>query len=130
MGPQAPSTFTVKEELVFLRGMLPELDYTNSETEVRTVIAATVLNGSEKSIGLYDFEFLEATGKHLCVPAHTTDLEWTGRAVKELAGSGCVYVRLLHDEQGDSDSVESVGSCDSPELKIVKIETPGTYILH
>ena len=76
---------------------------------------------------MYDFEFLEASGKQLCVPAHTAELEWTRRAVKELAGSGCVYVWLIDDGESDSDSG---ASCNSPEVKVVKIETQGAYYIN
>ena len=129
MGEQAPSSFTLKEDIILLRGMLPEMDYGSSETEVRTIISATLQSGLKKSIGLFDFEFLEAAGKQLCVPVHTSELEWTGRAVKELAGSGCVYVRIITDEESDESDCDSscVTSCDSPK---VKIETPGTYYIN
>ena len=70
---------------------------------------------------MYDSEFLEATGKQLCVPAHTAELEWTRRVVKELAGSGCVYVWLIDD------GADSGASCNLPEVKVVKIETQGAY---
>lgn len=67
---------------------------------------------------------MKATKKHWCVPAHTTHLEWTDTAVKELAGSECVYVQLFHDEQCTSDFAEFVATCDSQDINIVKIETP------
>ena len=69
---------------------------------------------------------MEAAGKQLCVPAKSTKLEWTGRAVKELAGNGCVYVRLIKTESGDNS--DSVTTCSSPELELVKIEMPGTLL--
>ena len=129
MGEQAPSSFTLKEDIIQLRGMLPEMDYGSSETKVRTIISATLQSGLKKSIGLFDFEFLEAAGKQLCVPAHTSELEWTGRAVKELAGSGSIYVRIITDEESNESDCDSscATSCDSPE---VKIETPGTYYIN
>ena len=79
---------------------------------------------------LSDFEYLEATGKNLCVPAQQSDFEWTGRAVKELAGSGAVYVRLTTDLCSDSsdESPDSpMGSFNEPDVKIVKIEKSGNY---
>lgn len=123
MGTQPPTTFTIKENLILLRGMLPELEYTSGEQNIRSIIV-DIINGSvDTAIDLYDFEFLEAAGKQLCVPAKTAKLEWTGRAIKQLAGSGCVYVRLTQTESEKSDSI---ASCSSPELELIKIERPGT----
>ena len=74
---------------------------------------------------LSDFEFLEANGKNLCIPAKSAKLEWTGRAVKELAGSGSIYVRLCTEKEGlatSSSEPESEGSVKEPEVKITKFE--------
>ena len=122
MGPKAPNSFTIKESLVFLRGMLPEIGYEFNEKQVRKCILDTI-NASEEVPVISDpfsFEFLEASGKRLCVPAQAPELEWTGKALKHLSGSGSLYVRLnceINDEISDTAS--------SPELEIVKVETPG-----
>ena len=132
MGPKAPSSFTIKNSLVYLRGMLPEIGYEFSEEQVRKCILDTI-NASEEvpvNTDLYCFEFLEAYGKQLCVPAQTSELEWTGKALKHLAGSGSLYVRLLC-EMNESDHENSGfdnAPSSSPELKIVKVETPGKTI--
>ena len=71
----------------------------DSELEVRSEISSVIVNFGEEmgSCSRYSFEFIEATGKNLCVPAKPNGLEWCGEAVKNLARSGQVYVRLLYD---------------------------------
>lgn len=130
MGAHPPTTFTIKEDLILIRGILPELEYTSSERHIRNTIADTINGYTESDISLDSFEFLEAAGKRLCVPAKSPELQWTGRALKELAGSGSIYVRLTLTESESSESIESDSvNCSSPELKIVKIETPGTIAI-
>ena len=34
------------------------------------------------SCSCYSFEFIEATGKSVCVPAKSSKFEWAGKAVK------------------------------------------------
>ena len=135
MGPKAPNSFTAKEDLVFLRGMLPEIGYEFNERQVRKCILDTINASEEVPVitDLYSFEFLEANGKRLCVPVQTPELEWTGKALKHLSGSGSLYVRL-NCEISESDH-ENSGSFDdsassSPELEIVKVETPGNETLY
>ena len=41
-----------------------------------------------------DFEFINMAGKQASVTQCKQGFEWNGRAVKELAGAGAVYVRL------------------------------------
>ena len=129
---QPSTTFTIKENLIFLRGMLPEMDYTTNEQTIRRIITS-ILNESvdvtTNTIGPYDFEFLEANGKKLRVLAKSSDLKWTGRAIKELAGSGCVYIRLVPEKSdlfcNTPEIVELEPVKSSPELELVKIERPG-----
>ena len=134
MGPKAPGVFNLKENLVLLCGMLPEIGYEFSEKQIRKCICDTINASEQASIVIEpdDFEFLEAYGKRLWVPAQTSELEWTGKALKQLAGSGCIYVQLIRDmcvdESENSDSIDSEVSCSSPELKIVKVETPGNEV--
>lgn len=133
MGSDAPQNFTLKGDHVLLRGMLPEISIDASEREIRSQIRDTITDSSTLSGCLVnDFEFLEATGKSLCVPAQQADFEWSGRAVKELAGSGSIYVRMTTDlELGDlsnlSDYLASSpdSSSKEPDIKIIKVECPG-----
>jgi hypothetical protein len=65
------------------------------------------------SLGAGDFEFMEASGKCLCVPAQQPGFKWTGRAVKQLAGNGAVYVTEEREGEecssDDSDSLPDIG---------------------
>lgn len=84
MGSKAPRNFDLKEVYVLMRGMLPEISVEADEKAVREVIINTIRD-SEKTlndISWNDFEYLEASGKCLCVPAHQSNFEWTGRAIK------------------------------------------------
>lgn len=67
-----------------------------SKLEVHSDIAKVIVNSGEDvgSCSQYSFEIIEASGKSLCVPR---GFEWTGKAIKNLAGSGQVYIRLLYD---------------------------------
>ena len=99
--------FTLKESSVILRGLLPEIDVESNERDVRDAIVNVIVNSDQEmtACSRYSFEFIEASGKSLCVPAKPSSFEWTGRAVKNLAGSGQVYVRLLFDlVSSDSES--------------------------
>ena len=119
MGRNAPRSFALKEVYVWMRGMLPEIEMTASEQEVRGFISNTI------SFSPIDFEFMEASGKCLCVPAQQAKFEWTGRAVKQLAGTGAVYIRL-REEREEGFSEELSDSSDSlPDLKISKGENSG-----
>lgn len=63
--------FTLKESSVTVRGLLPEIDLEASEQEVRDIIANVIANSDEemRTCSRYSFEFIEACGKSLCVPA-------------------------------------------------------------
>ena len=71
MGPNPPSKFGLKESMVVLRGLLPEISLDASEPEVRKVIRDT-MRDSENTLSMilpHDFEYMEATGKiSLCQP--------------------------------------------------------------
>jgi hypothetical protein len=133
MGSDAPQSFGLKESIVLLRGMLPEIGIDASEHEVRNFIRDT-MKDSDKTLAMLlptDFEFMEADGKALCTPAHQSGFEWTGRAVKQLAGCGAVYVQLMtereeSDRNSDSSSFSSGFPIIEPEIKIVRIENAGT----
>ena len=91
-----------------------------------------------------DFEFIGATGKSLCVPDRQNGFKWSGRALKNLAGSGQVCVRLIHDLENGSCSDDALPSVSlsggnsqhsysdspvsSPEVTLVKVE-PSPRIL-
>ena len=98
-GDDQPCKFTLKEYMVLARGMLPEIGLEESEEEIRKKIAETLRNSDDThdvtltltlntlaclSSHTDDFEFLEASGKTMCVPARSKELEWTG--------GGCVSI--------------------------------------
>ena len=81
-----------------------------------------------------DFQFIDMNGKQASIPNCKAGFLWDGCAVKELAGSGCLYVRFTSDV-GDSPSGEerklpniSVKWRNDDDVLIVK-ETPGTSAL-
>ena len=119
MGEKAPKQFTLKDSVIALRGVLPEIDVEARELDIRRVIADMIISGGEEflSCSRYSFEFIEANGKSLYVPAKPTGFEWSGKAVKNLAGNGQVYVRLLYDPFSNSDSEDfPVVNCRQPPL--------------
>lgn len=77
MGPKAPRKFGIKEMYVFMRGLLPQISLGASEDEIREIIINTIRDSESKlsELSSRDFEFLEATGKCLEVPACQTSLE-------------------------------------------------------
>ena len=114
MGEAAPKQFTLKDSVVAMRGLLPEIELQASELEVRSEITSVISNFGEEmsSCSRYSFEFIEANGKNLYVPGNPRGFEWSGKAIKNLAGSGQVYVRLLYDL--DQSSTESDVQDDLP----------------
>ena len=116
MGESAPKQFTLKDNIVALRGLLPEIDVQASELEVRSSIASVIVNFGEEmgACTRHSFEFIEANGKSLCVPAKPRGFEWTGKAIKQLAGTGQVYVRLLYNP--DLSSSASDTESDMPNV--------------
>lgn len=104
MDSNAPRHFTLKESIVAVRGLLPEIDTEATEDEVCSEIQSVITNSGEdtSTYTLYGFEFTEATGKYLYVPAKLKGFQWSGRALKNLAGSGQVYVRLLYNPDSSS----------------------------
>ena len=67
------------------------------------------------------FEFIDMSGKQASVPQCKTGFSWDGCAVRELAGSGCLYVRLTSDigffPSGSDDEIRNKGkSSDSDSM--------------
>lgn len=127
MGLDVPRRFALKESFVLMRGILPEIEVSAEESVVRNSVTEAIKHCERTlaSLGPAGFEFLEASGKCLCIPAHNPGLKWTGRAVKELAGTGAVYVRLTEEREEEEDSCSDSSSSTLPDVKLVKVETPG-----
>lgn len=57
-----------------------------------------------------DFEFINMSGKQASIAYCKDNFEWDGRAIKELSGSGSVYVHLT--KCTDFEEVLTVSSDD------------------
>ena len=98
MGTDAPRQFGLKETYVVMRGMLADISVESDENTVRKHIRDVIRSDDKYSMILSsEFEFLEANGKNIFVPAMPPGFVWSGKAVKNLAGNGAIYVRLLVD---------------------------------
>jgi len=97
MGTRPPNSFSRSDNLILARGLLPSLPVTISELEIRAEIHELIkcMCGEDTAdLTPNDFEFINMSGKSASVPLCKDGFEWNGRAVKELAGNGCVYVRM------------------------------------
>ena len=126
MGEKPPKSFGLKESYVIIRGMLPDISLTATEEEVRSHIRNVIV--SDKSYACCtekDFEFLEANGRNVCVPAKPSDFTWNGKAVKSLSGTGAVYVRFIVDDEilSISSSSSDSESEDGSGVKIRKTDS-------
>lgn len=105
MGSDAPRQFGLKETYVLMRGMLADISLESDEKTVRRHICDVIRSDEKLSSCLScDFEFLEANGKNIFVPAMPPGFVWSAKAVKNLAGNGAIYVRLLIDPEDESKS--------------------------
>ena len=127
MGSKGPKSFGLKESYVLMRGILPEMSVDASEGEIRHGIFKTMRDSEPtlRELTSTDFEFMEASGKCMSVPAQQVGFEWTGRAVKQLSGTGAVYVRLLVERELSSDDSSQSSDAAEPEVKVIKVEPPG-----
>ena len=101
-----------------VRGLLPDIDVCATEKEVRSDIASVIKTFDDMMAccTTFDFEFIAASGKSLCVPARKEGFKWSGRALKNLAGNGQEYVRLTCD-------LEAISSSES-ELPVSPLSSP------
>jgi hypothetical protein len=101
-----------------MRGLLPPIPLESTE-DIRREMCEVKRSSSEfADCGTNDFEFIDMSGKQASVPRYKAGFEWNGRAVKEWAGSGCLYVRFTKYvgelSSGDSDS----------DLPQITVQTP------
>ena len=120
MGSKSPNAFTRAEKFISVRGLLPSLPVDSSECEIRSEICEVIKSNSstdDPEVGPDDFEFINVTGKQASIPHCKEGFEWDGRSVKELAGSGSVYVRLTkrmrYEISSSSDPEECPPAFDS-----------------
>ena len=100
MGASSPKGFSRCDTNICLAGLLPAISLEASKETVRKEICEVIHSCSSpnlSNIGPEDFEFVAMNGKHGAIPQCKKGFKWNGRAVKELAGSGSVYVSLIKD---------------------------------
>ena len=97
-GSEAPDEFSRSEKLICVRGLLPAIAVNASEGEIRQEICDVITSNTSLSEAmLSDFEFVNVSGKQASIPQCKKGFKFDGRAVKELAGSGSLYVHLIPD---------------------------------
>ena len=95
-GPGIPKSFTRKEKDIIARGFVSDIYLSATEEEVRQEIHAVLTNsGLSQTVGPNDFEFIDVNGKVAFVPSIKEGFQYSGRIVKQLAGAGSLYIRLL-----------------------------------
>lgn len=94
-GLPQPKTFTRSDRHICVHGLLPFISIDDNENKIREEICDIIYSSSSCSdVAPDDFEFINMSGKQASVPQCKKGFHWNGRAVKELAGNGSVYVRL------------------------------------
>ena len=89
------------------RGFISDVLLDSTEEEVRQEIYKVLHSAGLKSIGPKDFEFIDVNGKTGCILNRKEGSEFSGCAIKQVAGTGAIYVRLLrHPTMELSDSSE------------------------
>jgi len=105
MGTDPPNKFTRCDKNIFMTGVLPSLSTVATEEEVREEICTLIhRNFGTNSVSSTDFEFINMSGKQASVAFSKEGFHWDGRAVKELSGSGGIYVRLTKNISAETSS--------------------------
>ena len=92
---------------------------------MRNEICQVVHSCTTNEIGPTDFHFINLAGKQASVPSCKEGFEWNGRAVKELAGSGAVYIRLpSSDSSSDDELVQFLQTTTTSALVTSDVVTP------
>ena len=139
MGEDAPNKFTRADRNIVVRGLLPAIMVEATEEEIRKEISEVIRSEPDFSdCRSHDSEFIDMSRKQASVPQCKTGFSWDGRAVSELAGSGCLYVHLTSDigffpseddktrnkdQSSDSDSMPSFREISS---SLSRLSTAGT----
>ena len=94
MSPRSPKSFPRKETDIVTKGFVTiGMEYT--ESEIRQEIHEVLCNAGLKTLAKKDFEFIDVNGKTGCVLNKKEGSEFNGRIIKQVAGTGAVYIRLL-----------------------------------
>ena len=78
--------------------LLHEIPIDDSEEKIREIIISVIHSNKQfdmTSFSESDFEFIDVNGKQACVPTCQETQQFNARAVKQMAGTGAVYVRLV-----------------------------------
>ncbi len=128
--PAQPKSFTRSEKLILVTGLLPSLPIDASEKDIRGEICDVIKSTDEfKDVTPEDFEFINMCGKQGTIPQCKEGFEWNDRSVKELAGSGSVYVRLLRNFEVVSSGTDDKKFSDSGDLPYINIKPATTKAL-
>lgn len=100
--PNEEQSFTRTQSSIIVSGLLPEIPLSASEEQARSEVVEFLRNSKTKGYNFEcctssDFEFMQVSGKVVQVAQTRKDFQWTGRAIRNLAGQGSVYVRLTQD---------------------------------
>ena len=76
-----------------------------------------------KDVSPDDFELINMSGKQAIFPQCKEGFEWDGPSVKELAGSGSIYVRLLQNIELEGSGTDEEKSSDSEDFPYVNVST-------
>ena len=79
-----------------------------TEEEIHQEICAVLNNCANSEFAPDDFKYINMSGKPASIPHCKEGFEWNGRAVKELAGAGSIYVRLKSPSNASDDSTNLV----------------------
>ena len=96
-----------RETDIVAKGFISEVLLDSFEEEMRQEIFEVSCNAGLKSIGPKDFEFIDVNGKTGYVLGKKEGCKFIGHVIKQVAGTGAIYVRLLkHPIVEVSDSSE------------------------
>ena len=122
MGTDSPNSFTHSDNKICINGLLLSICNEAGEAEICHEICALIQNSSSascKEITPTDCEFINMSGKRVSVSQCKDGFEWGGRALKELCGSGSVYVCITKCcDQDEADAISSDVSCDDFDISI------------
>ena len=94
---ESPAHFTRKDKDIILSGAIV-FNINDTEELVHESIASFITTHKDlSSFGPYDFEFTSVCGNHASISECSSQSSFSGRAIKELCGSGKLYIRLLRD---------------------------------
>ena len=113
----APKSFTRKDKDIIARGFVSDICVNATEQEVREEICAVLVNSELPQLVTPNaFEFIDVNGKIAFVPSIKEGFEFNGRIVKQLAGAGSLYIRLLQNSDpstvADQEEVAIISDLD------------------